>query len=387
MKRVYLDYAAATPVDPEIRRTMDEFYDQNFGNASGIYKEGREAKKALNEARGKIAKILSAHPDEIIFTSGGTEANNLAIFGGATNGHIITTSFEHRSVLKPIKKLENEGFDVTYLKVSQEGFVNPEDLKNALRENTILVSIMYVNNEIGTIQPIREISKIIRAKRSNLKGSIEVGSRYPLFHTDACQAVGYLDLSVEKLGVDLMSFSGAKVYGPKGIGFLYKRRGVHLSPQILGGGQEFGFRSGTEPPGLAVGLAKAFEVSRGKICEETKRLEDLRNYFAREILKRISGAQVNGSLENRIPSNLSVSFRGIESESLIIALDENGIAVSSGSACDLKLPELPHVIMALGKGEDAAHGVIRFSFGIDTTREDIDYVLEVLPDLINKLRI
>ena len=384
MKRIYLDYAAATPVDPEVSRVMEEFLDSNYGNASGIYKEGREAKKALEEARERIAKILGARAREIIFTSGGTEANNLAIFGVSAqkkSGHIVTAKFEHRSVLEPIYELEKRGFDVTYLKISRDGFINPEDVKRSLREDTVLVSIMYVNNEIGTIQPIAEIGKIIKRFRE------ESNSQYPYFHTDACQAAGYLDLNVDMLGVGLASFSGAKVYGPKGVGFLYKTEGINLKPQIFGGGQERGFRSGTEPLGLAVGFAKALEISRAKRSEEFERLEKMRNYFAKEVVKRAPGAEINGDMEKRIPSNLNVSFPGIESEQLIVALDEKGIAVSSGSACDSKLPELPHVIMALGKGVEAARSVIRFSLGVNTTKENIDYVLKILPELINRLSI
>jgi len=382
MKRIYLDYAAATPVREEVKKAMEEFSDKVYENASGIYQEGLKAKKALEDSRRKIAKMVSAKPHEIIFTSGGTEGNNLAIFGtahlgvGHLSGHIITASFEHRSVLEPFRELEKRGFEVTYLKVSRDGFVDPEDVRKALRPNTILVSIMYVNNEIGTIQPVREISKIIKNFNKDI-----------IFHTDACQAAGYLDISVEKLGVDLMTASGAKIYGPKRIGFLYKRESVKLTPQILGGGQEFGYRSGTEPLAQIVGLAKAFEIAVAERESEAKRIKELRDYFADGIIKNIENVEINGSLEKRIPSNLSVSFLGHESEALIIALDEKGIAVSSGSACDSKLPDLPHVIMALDKGEGSAKSVIRFSLGSRTTKEDIDYVLKTLPEIINKTRI
>ncbi len=388
MERIYLDYAAATPVDPEVKTAMDEFYDQNFGNASGLYKEGREAKKSLGGARANIAKILGARPGEIIFTSGGTESNNLGIFGIANNfakGHVITSQFEHRSVLEPMKELESRGFKVDYIKVSRDGFVDPGDVKNALQNDTVLVSIMYVNNEIGTIQPIREISKVIKDFNKSI-----------IFHTDACQAANYLDLNIDKLGVDLASFSGAKIYGPKGVGFLYKKEGIGLRPLILGGGQEMGFRSGTESLGQIIGMARAFEMARERKSEELERLGEILFYFA-DGIKKIAGTEINGSLKNRIPSNLSVSFLGIDSESLIVALDEEGISVSSGSACDLprlhevkadsKLAELPHVILSLGKGEGAARGVIRFSFGIHTKKEEITRVLEVLPKLIQKLNI
>ena len=370
----------------EVKMVMEEFSGKVYGNASGIYQEGLEAKKALEDSRKKIAKIISARTHEIIFTSGGTEANNLAIFGSASKsdfkgfsevglresrGHIITAAFEHRSVLEPIRELEKRGFEVTYLLVNRDGFVDPEDVKKALRQDTILVSIMYVNNEIGTIQPVREISKRIKNFNKDI-----------IFHTDACQTAGYLDISVEKLGVDLMTVSGAKIYGPKGVGFLYKRDSVILTPQIYGGGQEFGFRSGTEPIAQIVGLALAFEISVSERDREATRLKGLRDYFADSIIKNIKNVEINGDLKNRIPSNLSVSFLGRESEPLIIALDEKGIAVSSGSACDSKLSELPHVIMALDKGRDAAKSVIRFSLGINTTRKDIDYVLKTLSEIV-----
>ena len=361
----------------EVKMAMEEFSDKVYGNASGIYQEGLEAKKALEDSRKKSAKISSARTHEIIFTSGGTEANNLAIFGISSpevelrKMHIITSAFEHRSVLEPFCELEKRGFEVAYLKVSRDGFVDPEDVKKAFRQDTILVSIMYVNNEIGTIQPVREISKRIKNFNKDI-----------IFHTDACQAAGYLDIGVEKLGVDFMTVSGAKIYGPKGVGFLYKRDGVKLAPQIFGGGQEFGFRSGTEPIAQIVGLAKAFEISVLARNDEDDRLKELRDYFADGIVKNIKNAEINGDLEKRIPSNLSVSFLGHESEALMIAFDEKGIAVSSGSACDLKSSELPHVIMALGKGKDAARSVIRFSLGIKTRREDIDYVLKTLSEIV-----
>ncbi|MBI2024293.1 cysteine desulfurase [Candidatus Giovannonibacteria bacterium] len=369
MKRIYLDYAAATPINPEAKKAMEEFYDGTFGNASGLYQEGREAKKALDASRASIARIINAKPNEIIFTSGGTESNNLAIFGafGRTknSGHIITSAFEHRSVLEPIKELGRQGVDVTYLKVSPDGFVNPEDVKKELRPDTALVSIMFVNNEIGTIQPIREISKIIKEHQT-------------LFHTDACQAAAYLDFNIDSLGVDMASFSGAKIYGPKGVGFLYKRKGVRLASQILGGPQEMGYRSGTEALSQIVGMARALEIAANKREKEALRLEELRNFFAEEVVRKIPDAQINGAMQNRIPSNLSVSFPGTRSEQLILALDEKGIAVSSGSACDSKLEDLPHVIAALGRSPEIARSVIRFSFGVNTEKSDIDYLLEAL---------
>lgn len=373
-KRIYLDYAAATPINSEAKKAMEEFYDKNFGNASALYEEGRKAKKALDNARLSISKNINAKPDEIIFTSGGTESNNLAIFGAygrRNSGHVITSVFEHKSVLEPIKELGRNGAFVTYLKVSRDGFVNPDELKKELRQDTLLVSVMYVNNEIGTIQNIHEMSRVIKEHRE--KNNSEI-----IFHTDACQAPAYLEMNMDLLGVDLASFSGAKIYGPKGTGFLYKRRGVKLNSQILGGSQEMGCRAGTEAVGQIVGMARALEVTVLKREKESLRLEELRNYFHEEIIKKILRAEINGSMEKRIPANLSVSFPGTNSEKLILALDNKGIAVSSGSACDSKLDELPHVISSLGKGKEICESVIRFSLGVDTTKEDIDYLLSVL---------
>src|SRR3989338_6805624 len=277
MKRIYLDHAATTPIDARVKEAMDLFLTQDFGNAGGLYREGRIAKDAMEGARATIAKIINARSEEIIFTSGGTESDNLAIFGvseaassssksdfrsakksdffpgEAAKPHIITTKFEHHAVLRPFEELEKGGFDVTYLDVGEDGIVNPEDVRKALRSETILVSVMYANNEIGTIQPIAEIGKIIKEYRT---------SHFPYFHTDACQAAGYLDLNVNNLGVDLMTVNGSKIYGPKGAGFLYKRGGVKIKPQIIGGGQEIRMRSGTENIPLIVGLAKAFEIAQ-----------------------------------------------------------------------------------------------------------------------------
>src|SRR3989338_3873527 len=279
MRRVYLDYAATTPVDPRVKEMMDPWWTENFGNAGGLYEEGRRAKEALQNSREVIAKLIGARTEEIIFTSGGTEADNWGFFGvarklkaellfgsSASKPHIITTTFEHHAVLHPCQQLEKEGFEVSYLDVGKDGVVNPEDVRKALRPETILVSIMYANNEIGTIKPIYEIGKIIREFRAQNK------SQLPYFHTDACQAAGYLDLNVNNLGVDLMSVNASKIYGPKGVGFLYKRAGVKIKPQILGGGQEGRMRSGTEAIPLVVGIAEAFKIAQKEREEESGRL-------------------------------------------------------------------------------------------------------------------
>ena len=394
MRRVYLDYAATTPVDPRVKEMMDPWWTENFGNAGGLYEEGRRAKEAKQNSREVIAKLIGARAEEIIFTSGGTEADNLAIFGvarkleaelptgsSASNSHIITTAFEHHAVLHPCQQLEKEGFEVSYLDVGKDGVVNPEDVRKALRPETILVSIMYANNEIGTIQPIYEIGKIIREFRAQNK------SQLPYFHTDACQAAGYLDLNVNNLGVDLMSVNASKIYGPKGVGFLYKRAGVKIKPQILGGGQEGRMRSGTEAIPLVVGMAEAFKIAQKEREEESGRLIPLRDYFISEILKRIPKVVLNGHPANRLPNNINVSILDIEGEALILYLDAEGISISTGSACTSESLDPSHVILALGKPYEFAPSSMRFTLGRSTTKEDLDYVLEKLPKIVRWLRV
>lgn len=406
MKRIYLDYAATTPMDPRVSEAMEPFWTENFGNAGGLYEEGRKAKEALRESRGKIARVFGARSEEIIFTSGGTESDNLAIFGvaravaapssksdffgvlksdffpgAAARPHIITTKFEHHAVLEPCQQLQKEGFDVTFLDVGEDGVVNPEDVRWALRPETILVSIMYANNEIGTIQPIAEIGKIIKEYRE-----LKKKGGYPLFHTDACQAAGYLDLNVNNLGADLMTVNGSKIYGPKGIGFLYKRSGVKIKPQIVGGGQEMRMRSGTEPVALIVGLAKALEIAQAEREAETARLTPLRDYFISEIQKRIPKVILNGHPTKRLPNNINVSILDIEGEALVLYLDAKGISFSTGSACTSESLEPSHVILALGKPYEFAHASMRFTMGRGTTKEDLDYVLSELPNAVEWLR-
>ena len=394
MRRVYLDYAATTPLDPRVKEAMDSWWTENFGNAGGLYEEGRRAKEALQNSREVIAKLIGTRTEEIIFTSGGTEADNLAIFGvarkleaelpfgsSASKPHIITTTFEHHAVLHPCQQLEKEGFEVSYLDVGKDGVVNPEDVRKALRPETILVSIMYANNEIGTIQPIYEIGKIIREFRAQNK------SQLPYFHTDACQAAGYLDLNVNNLGVDLMSVNASKIYGPKGVGFLYKRAGVKIKPQILGGGQEGRMRSGTEAIPLVVGMAEAFKIAQKEREEESGRLIPLRDYFISEILKRIPKVVLNGHPANRLPNNINVSILDIEGEALILYLDAEGISISTGSACTSESLDPSHVILALGKPYEFAHSSMRFTLGRSTTKEDLDYVLEKLPKIVRWLRV
>ncbi|MBI2021070.1 cysteine desulfurase [Candidatus Giovannonibacteria bacterium] len=411
-KRVYLDHAATTPLDLRVLRAMAPFWREDFGNAGGLYKEGRRAKEALNKSRETIAKIIGARPDEIIFTSGGTESDNLAVIGVASavlsgkkfdfskdlksdfeedktaKPHIITTKIEHHAVLNPCEQLAREGFDVTFLDVGKDGIVNPEDVQRALRPETVLVSIMYANNEIGTIQPIAEIGKIIKEFKIS-KGETEnarFGKSYPYFHTDACQAAGYLDLNVNNLGVDLMTINGSKIYGPKGIGFLYKKTGVKIKPQIIGGGQEMRMRSGTESIPLVVGFAKALEIANAEKEKETKRLITLRDYFIDKLIKKIPKTILNGHPIKRLPNNINVSILDIEGEALVLYMDAKGVSFSTGSACTSESLDPSHVILALGKPYEFAHSSMRFTMGRSTTKKDLDYVLKVLPETVEWLR-
>lgn len=386
---VYLDHAATTYVDPEVKKTMDPFLSDIFGNPSGLYSKGLEANSYLNDARRKVAEILHALPDNIIFTGGGTESDNLAIFGIARKykdqgKHIITTKIEHHAVLHPCEQLEKEGFTVTYLEPDSEGFISPKKVRAAMTPETILVSVMYANNEIGTIEPIAEIGKEI------LKWRKEKNTVFPYFHTDACQAAGALELDVEKLHVDLMTLNGSKIYGPKGVGVLYKRRNVNIQPIILGGGQEMGQRSGTENLAGIIGLAKALELVQNNRSDENIRLFNLRNYLWEQIQSKIDKLKLNGPmLEHsslRLSNNLNVSFLDIEGEALLLYLDNYGICCSTGSACTSTSLEPSHVLTACGLPYEYSHGSLRFTFGKVNTKDDIDYVMEYLPNIVEKLR-
>lgn len=386
-KRIYMDHAATTYLDPRVVSAMKPYWDEDFGNASSLYREGRRAKKALDGARSSIAGLIGAAPEEIIFTGGGTEGDNMAIFGvvrvfgGLASKHIITTKIEHHAVLEPLRILEKEGAAVTYLDVSEEGIVDPAAVKKALRPNTVLVSIMYANNEIGTIQPIAEIADVIK----NFKAK-NPASPYPLFHTDACQAAGYLDMNINNLGVDLMTVNGSKMYGPKGVGFLYKRSGVKLSPILYGGGQEKRLRSGTENVPTIIGLAKAFEIAQQEREKESARLIKLRDMFIAGILKNIPKVVLNGHPQKRLPNNINVSILDIEGEGIVLYLDEYGIAASTGSACTSADLEPSHVILALGRPYEFAHASLRFTLGRRNNEADIKYALGVLPEIVRILR-
>ncbi|MDO8594155.1 MAG: cysteine desulfurase family protein [bacterium] len=422
-KRIYLDYAATTPLDPRVEKVMRPFLQKTFGNPSSIHAEGVAAKKALDSARTAVARSLEAHAEEIVFTSGGTEANNLAIFGvlspllqgalpSSAGGlshppkaapfskgdkpHTVTTNIEHASVLEPLRELEKQGrAEVTYVPVEQNGIVKPEKIIAAIKPNTVLVSVMYANNEIGTIQPIRKIGQLLapirnskfppeRRRRAGILHNSQREKRYPVFHVDACQAPLYLNCLVNALGVDLLSLDAHKIYGPKGVGALYVRRGTPLVPQLLGGGQERGLRSTTENiPGI-VGFAEALHIATAEREEESTRVAKLRDQFHADILKNISmeKAVVNGSMEKgeRLPNNLNISLPGVDTEFLTLKLDAASIAVSTKSSC-LKGEKESYVIAALGGGKDRAASSLRFTLGRTNTKEELEHTLKKLLQL------
>lgn len=384
MKRTYLDYAAATPVRQEVRKFIQHFATENFGNPSTIYLEGRIAKQALEQARKTVAKNLNCRPHEIIFTNGGTESINLAIFGVARaykkffkKPRIITSQIEHPAVLEPVKQLAKEGFDIKYVSTNKFGEINLPELKKYLNSQTILVSIMYANNEIGTIQPIERISAIIKKFRKN--------KYLPFFHTDACQATNYLDIDVNHLGVDFMTLNGGKIYAPKASGILYKKSGISIDPIIFGGGQEKNLRSGTENLASWIGFAKALELTQKEKTAEIKKTKQLRDYLQKNVLK-IPQTFLNGHPQKRLPNNLNVIIFGIEGESLILELDKAGIAASTGSACHSHSLEPSHVLRALGLPRKIIHGSLRLTLGKYTTKKEINYVIKTLPKIVKKLR-
>jgi len=385
---IYLDYAAATPIDPRVLEAMKPYLADVFGNPSSLHAAGRSAKIALDDARDAVAGFLGAKASEIVFTSGGTESDNLAIFGAARQnkknyGHLVTTTIEHHAVLNPIEHLvKNEGFVADYVKVNRAGLVSPEDVVSKLTEKTVLVSVIFANNEIGTIQPIVEIGKaIVRWKKDCGRKPAEP----PYLHTDACQAAGAFRLDVNELGVDLLTINGSKICGPKGVGCLYVRTGVRLEPQILGGGQEWRLRSGTENVAGIVGFAKALELAAVLREEENARLTALRDKAIAGLLK-IPKSFLNGDADKRLPNNVNVTILDIEGEAMVLYLDEQGFRVSTGSACTSANLEPSHVIRALGLPYEAAHGSLRLTLGRWSKEEDIDKLLAVLPPIVEKLR-
>lgn len=377
-KFIYFDHAATTYVKPEVLEAMLPYFTEKYGNASSVYSIGRESKKAIEEARDKVAAALGAQSREIYFTGSGSEADNWAVKGvayanKAKGNHIITTSIEHHAVLHTCQYLESDGFEVTYLPVDENGLINPEDVKKAIKDTTILITIMFANNEIGTIQPIAEIGKIAR----------EAGV---YFHTDAVQAIGNVPINVVDMNIDLLSLSAHKFYGPKGTGALYIRKGVKITSFLHGGAQERGRRASTENLAGIVGLSKAIELAVNNLEEYNAKLLALRERTIEEIIKRIPFVKLNGDRHHRLPGNVNFSFEYIEGESLLLMLDMKGIAASSGSACTSGSLDPSHVLMAIGLPHEIAHGSLRISFGDENTQEDVDYLLEVLPMIVERLR-
>ena len=375
---IYADNAATTAVSEEVLQAMLPYFRTAFGNASSIYKLGRDAQRDVEDARAKVAKAIGAEPREIFFTSCGSESDNWAIKGIAENlakrgkKHIVTSVFEHHAVLHTCQYLEKKGFEVTYVPVSDKGLIDPEDVRNAIRDDTALVTIMYANNEIGTIQPIEEIAAICKEKKV-------------IFHTDAVQALGHVDIDVKKQGIDMLSLSGHKIHAQKGIGALYVRKGIVLSNLIHGGAQERNKRAGTENVPAIVGLGVAIETATKNIAERNAVIVPRRNRLIDGILK-LPYTRLNGDRDKRLPGNLNISIEGIEGESLLLMLDQYGICASSGSACTSGSLDPSHVLLAIGLKHEVAHGSLRLSIEENVTDEDVDYILEVIPKIVERLR-
>jgi cysteine desulfurase len=378
MRRIYLDYAATTPTHPEVVKAMLPYFTEAFGNPSSIYSCGQQAKGAIEESRTKIADLIGARDEEIVFTSGGTEADNFAIKGVASSrdtrgNHIISSPIEHHAVIETCKFLGRRGFSITHLPVDEYGLVDPDDIKKAITDKTILISVMHANNEIGTIEPIAEIGKIAR----------EAGI---YFHTDAVQTVGHIPINVDELGVDLLSISAHKLYGPKGVGALYIRKGTKLVSLVHGGEQERGRRAGTyNAPGI-IGFGRAVELAQQEMNQEAERLTPLRDKLINGLLERIDHTRLNGHPQKRLPNNVNISVDFVEGESMCLGLDLAGICASTGSACASSTLEPSHVLLVTGLSPERAYGSLRFTLGKWTTEEEIDQVLEVLPPLVAKLR-
>ncbi len=395
-RKIYLDYAAATPVDSRVMKAMTPFFNKKFGNTMSLHSFGQEAKLALEKSRETVADLIGAEANEIIFTSSATESNNLALKGVALANkergrHIIISQIEHPCIIESANWLEGQGFKITRLAVDKYGIISPLDVKKAIKKETILVSIMHANNEIGTIEPIEKIGKICRQKRvyferSENQGSTEPKVRYgPYFHTDAVQSFGKISIDVNKMNVDLLTASSHKMYGPKGAACLFIKKGIRIEPILHGGGQEIDLRSSTVNVPAIVGFAKACEICKKKMSKENQRLIKLRDKLIKNVLK-IRGAYLNGHPKKRLPNNTNFSFSFIEGESLIMRLDLKGIAVSTGSACSSAKLEPSYVLLAIGLDPREAHGSLRVTLGRWTKEEDVDYFLGVLPGIIKKLR-
>ncbi|MFR6258841.1 MAG: cysteine desulfurase NifS [Anaerovoracaceae bacterium] len=378
MKQVYLDYSATTPVKEEVLKEMLPYYTEVYGNPSSLYGVGLTAKEGLDEARKRLADLINAEPKEIIFTSCGTESDNWVLEGVADTlknkgNHIITSKIEHHAVLHTCEYLQKHGFEVTYLDVDSQGFVRPEDLEAAIKDNTVLVSIMMVNNEIGTIEPIKELAAVAK-------------SHGVYFHTDAVQGLGNVPIDVKDLGIDFMSMSAHKIYGPKGVGALFMRKGIKISSFMHGGAQETKKRAGTENVAGIVGFGKAAQLAMNNLSSHIEKCSEIRDYFWEKIKENISGVQLNGPEENRHPGNLNVSFDYIEGESILLMLDGFGISVSTGSACSSKSLVPSHVLDAVGVSITKMNGTVRFTVGDFTTKEDIDYTVDALIKVVERLR-
>lgn len=383
MRNIYLDYASTTSVDTGVLKSMLPYFSRLFGNPSSLHAAGRAAKHAVDGARAGIADVLGAEKEEILFTGSGTESDGLAIIGAAHANakfgkHIIVSGIEHKAILEAAEKLEKEGFRITRLPVDGAGLVRSSELRKHLQNDTILVSIQYANNEIGTVQNIPELSRIVQKFRGE--------KMVPLFHTDACQAAGALPLAVRTLDVDLMTLNGSKIYGPKGIGCLFVKRGVRIEPQLVGGGQERGLRAGTENVPFIVGLCTALQLAEKMKSKENKRQTRLRDYFIKKIVASTEGVRVNGDLRKRLPNNIHISVKGVEGESLLLMLDRYGIYCSTGSACSSTDLVPSHVLLATGLPPEWAQGSIRLTLGRDTDKEKLDYTLKILIEAIRRLR-
>jgi cysteine desulfurase len=378
IKRIYLDYAATTPVDQRVLRAMLPYFSRKFGNTMSLYSFGQEAKFALEESREQVAGLMGARPEEIIFTGSATESNNLALKGMAyanksRGNHIVISSIEHPCIMESARYLEKQGFKITRLPVDKYGLVNLEDVRKAIREDTVLVSVIHASNEIGTIQPVAKIGKICR-------------ERGVYFHTDAVQSFGKIPINVNKMNIDLLSASSHKMYGPKGAALLYVRKGIRIEPILHGGGQEQGLRSSTVNVAAIVGFAKACEIAKREMEKEGLRVSKLRDKLIKEVLRRIPDSNLNGHPKERLPNNANFRFKGIEGESMVIQLDLAGIAASTGSACSSVSLEPSHVLLAIGLKHQEAHGSLRISLGRWTRESEINYFLTVLPKIISNLR-
>ena len=375
---IYFDNAATTRVKPEVFKEMIPYFTEEYGNPSSLYTIGRRAKRAVEQAREKVANLINCSKNEIYFTAGGSESDNMALKGFAyahknKGNHIITTKIEHPAVIDSCKTLEKQGFEVTYLNVDKDGFVDLSELANSIKENTILISVMMANNEIGTIEPIEEISKI--AKKKNI-----------IFHVDAVQAVGNIPIDVEKMGIDMLSLSGHKIYGPKGVGALYVKKGIELEKFINGGHQEKDKRAGTENVAEIVGLGKAAEIAQRGLEENIEHLKNLKEYYFAQVINNIKNIKINGSLERRLPGNTNISFIGVDSGSLLLELDKKGICASAGSACSSGKSEPSHVLTSIGLTSELANSALRVTFGTFNNKWEIDYFIDNLKEIINNLR-